>query len=108
MDRDFAAAALLVATLVSWLLADMAVRPGWRAALSAVFAFAAGAVVLGSFVVAGMASLAAGKDVATDIGSTIALGLLGLAFFGVPMFVIGVALAAVWAAVVRAVVRRVA
>jgi hypothetical protein len=105
MDRAFVAAALLVASLFSWLLAEMAVRPGWRAAMSAVFAFAAGAVVLGSFVVAGLESFAAGGDVATVVGSTIALGLLGVVFVGVPMLVIGVALAAVWVVIVRAVVR---
>jgi hypothetical protein len=105
MARAFAAATLLVASLFSWLLAEVAVRPGWRAAMSAVFAFAAGAVVLGSFVVAGLASLAAGGDVGTVIGSTIALGLLGLVFVGIPMLVISVVLATVWVGVVRAVVR---
>jgi predicted GNAT family acetyltransferase len=30
MDRAFAAATLLVASLFSWLLAETAVRPGWR------------------------------------------------------------------------------
>jgi hypothetical protein len=105
MDRAFAAAAVLVASLFSWLLAEAAVRPGWRAAMSAIVAFAAGAVVLGSFVVAGLGSITAGGDLATVIGSTIALGLLGLVFVGVPMLAIGVALAAVWVVVVRAVVR---
>jgi hypothetical protein len=105
MDRVFTVAALLVASLFSWLLAETAARPGWRAALSAVIGLAVGTVALGSIVVAGLASLAAGEDVATGIGSTIAFGLAGLVFVGIPMLIVGVVLAAIWVVIVRAVVR---
>ena len=107
-NRAFAAATLLVACVFSWLLAEMAVRPGWRPAIVAALVFAVGAVVLGSFLVAGLASFSVGGGIATMIGSTLVLGLLGVVIDRRADVGDHAALAVVWVALVRAVVRLVA
>jgi hypothetical protein len=104
MDRAAVAATLLSVCVFSWLLAERAVLPGWKPAVEAVLAFNLGAIVLGSFVVAGLASLAEGVDLAATVGTTVAFGTLGIVFLSIPTFVVGLIPTTIWALVLRVVV----
>ena len=102
MDRAAVAATLLSVCVFSWLLAEHAVLPGWKPAVEAVLAFNLGAIVLGSFVIAGLASVAEGLDIATTVGTTVAFGILGIVFLSIPMFAIGLIPTTIWALILRA------
>lgn len=92
--------------MFSWLLAERAVRPGWAEGLVAAALFDLGAVVLGSFVVAGLASIEPGVALGQIITTTIALGLMGLVILGIPMLLLGVPLTVAWMALLRFLVHR--
>jgi hypothetical protein len=98
-DRSFTTAALFLGVVLSWLFAERAARPGWRQGVIAAVGLDVAAVVVGSFLVAGQAAFA---DTGGGIAAALAVGLLGLVFIGVPMFVLVFVPSMVWVGVVRA------
>jgi hypothetical protein len=101
VDQATAVAGVPIVALLGWVLAHRAVAPGWRSGVRAASVFALTAVVAGSFAVAAQAAIAAGGDVGAGVGGTIALGLIGLVFFGIPTLAIGLVLALAWVGLLR-------
>jgi hypothetical protein len=104
-DTAFAASALILGPMLSWLFAERAARGGWRTALAAALGLDLAAVVLGAFVVAGLATFESGADAAVVVERTLAFGLIGLVLLGIPMLALVFVVAIVWVSIVRVVTR---
>ena len=104
-ESSFMASALILGPALSWLFAERATRAGWRPALAAALWLDLAAVVLGAFVVAGLATFESGADSAVVVGGTLAFGLIGLVLLGIPMLALVFVVAIAWVSIVRAVER---
>lgn len=96
LDAAIAKAMPPIAGVFGWLLAHRATRPGWRAALGTMLLFDLGAVVVGSFIVGFIATLASRYDPIQVIAGTLTFGVLGIVIFGLPMLIVGLALVLAW------------
>lgn len=104
-SRAIAVATAPIGAVIGWLFAVRAVRPGWRSGLVAALGFAAVAVAIGAFAVAGQAAIAANTDASSAIGSALIFGVIGLVFAGLPMFGLVLPIALIWVVALRFVVR---
>ena len=89
-----------IGALLAWLLAPRAAKPGLSSALLTATTFALLAVLIGAFAVAWAVAFEPSAET-SPVGASLAVGLMGLVIFGLPMFAFTLPVTLLWVGLLR-------